>query len=402
MWKDFVELFSFHFIMSIFVCPICLNDRKFETSLKFFRHITLFHQNESKFQITCNLSSFCGISYNTYAGYKSHIYRHHFDQLRVLNNKIDVFEMSFVNNIPLTDPKNDDNVDYQVNDPDNFNASNEDEDHIDPINLFDLISDQSVDYVSVLDIKKSFALFLLQLREDFLLPKKAINSISTYIVTLMTHLQSLFEHQMIHNDLNATGGNPFLKPIPISKTKYVDIDTIRAIINEVSYGIEAVSRNEYQFHHFCEKYFFYRPPNEIILSSPGEPTQVAYFIPIDQTIKLILHNDYVINEIFDNIKQQREKVLTDNDLMFSFRDGHFGHRIDDESLLIQLYIDDIGLTNPIGAKKDKHKMSMVYFSLEDIPDQYRSQLEHIHLVGICTSQIFKVKLYFDYIRNTIN
>jgi hypothetical protein len=77
--------------------------------------------------------------------------------------------------------------------------------------------------------------------------------------------------------------------------------------------------------------------------------------------------------------------------MFSFRDGHFGNRIDDDSLLMQLYIDDIGLANPIGAKKDKHKMSMIYFSLEDIPDQHRSQLEHIYLVGICTSGTLKVK-----------
>ncbi|CAF4386341.1 unnamed protein product, partial [Adineta steineri] len=119
--------------------------------------------------------------------------------------------------------------------------------------------------------------------------------------------------------------------------------------------------------------------------------EIAYYVPIDETIKSIVHNDHVIDQILDNIKQQREKVFIDKDLMFSFRHGHFGNRIDDDSLLIQLYIDDIELTNPIGCKKDKHKMCMIYFSLVDILNEYRSQLEHIHLVGICTSRILKVK-----------
>lgn len=377
--------------MSLFACPLCFNDRKFKTFLKFFRHITLFHQNESKFQITCNLSLSCGVSYNTYAGYKSHIYRHHFDQLRVSDNKIDVFESSYINNSSTFDPNNDNGANHSADDTDDFNTTNEDEDNMDPINLFDLISDQNVDSISILDIKKSFALFMLQLREEFLVPKNTINSISTYIVTLVNHLHSLFEQKIIPNDVNAIGNISLTKSTSGSTKVYLDIDTIKNTINEVCYAVESVTRNEYQFQKFCEEHFFYRPPTEIILSNPGEATQVAYFIPIDETIKLILRNDCVINHIFDNMKEQREKVFTDEDLMFSFRDGHYGDRIDDDSLLVQLYIDDIGLTNPIGPKKDKHKMSMIYFSLEDIPNQHRSQLEHIHLVGICTSGTIKVK-----------
>ena len=36
---------------------------------------------------------------------------------------------------------------------------------------------------------------------------------------------------------------------------------------------------------------------------------------------------------------------------------------DDANLLIQLYVDNIGLTNPIGQQKDRHEMTMVYFLL---------------------------------------
>ena len=83
--------------------------------------------------------------------------------------------------------------------------------------------------------------------------------------------------------------------------------------------------------------------------------------------------------------------------MFSLREGNFGMRIDDESLLIQLYIDDIGLTNPIGPKKDRHKMTMVYFLLEDMPDKHRSQLQSINLLAICPSDSVKVREIFWFI-----
>ncbi|CAF4141942.1 unnamed protein product, partial [Adineta steineri] len=343
------------------------------------------------------LSLSCGVSYNTYAGYKSHIYRNHFDQLRVSNDKINVVEPAYVNNIlPFG----------SINDTNDFNTTNEEEDHIGPINLFDSIFNQNDDSISILDIKKSFALFMLQLREEYLVPNTTINSISTYIVTLLHHLQSLFEQQIMRNDFNATGNNLSSKPTSDSTKAYLDIDTAKKTINELCYAVETVSRNEYQFQQFCEEHFFYRPPKEITLSNPGETKQVAYYVPIDETIKSILDNDHVIDQILDNIKYQQEKVFIDEDLMFSFRHGHFGNRIDDNSLLIQLYIDDIGLTNPIDCKKHNHKMCMVYFSLENIPNEHCSQLEHIHLVGICTSGILKddikAKRFFDPIIGNLN
>ena len=76
--------------------------------------------------------------------------------------------------------------------------------------------------------------------------------------------------------------------------------------------------------------------------------------------------------------------------MFSIRDAYNGGRIDHDSLLLQLYVDDIGLTNPLGSKHDHHKLSMIYFSIEDIPDQYRSKIDFIQLLAVCDNGIFKV------------
>ncbi len=39
----------------------------------------------------------------------------------------------------------------------------------------------------------------------------------------------------------------------------------------------------------------------------------------------------------------------EDDLMFSFRDVCYARKIDDDSLLVQFYLDDIGLMNPMAV-----------------------------------------------------
>ena len=142
----------------------------------------------------------------------------------------------------------------------------------------------------------------------------------------------------------------------------------------------------------CEEYFDYNSPREITISNTGEEAEHAYFIPIDETINSMLSSRSILPQVLDNVQQQREAAQNDDDLMFSIRDGCHGNTIDDDSLLIQLYLDDIGLTNPIGSKRDKHKMSMLYFALEDFPDEHRSKLDFIHLLGVCESKVLKVDI----------
>jgi hypothetical protein len=67
--------------MNSFACPICLNEREFQTFSIFFRHVTIFHQSDPSFRIVCNISPTCGTLYRTFSGYKSHVYRYHQSEL---------------------------------------------------------------------------------------------------------------------------------------------------------------------------------------------------------------------------------------------------------------------------------------------------------------------------------
>jgi hypothetical protein len=142
----------------------------------------------------------------------------------------------------------------------------------------------------------------------------------------------------------------------------------------------------------CHNLFNYDQPVAIINTDQNSnaESEIGYFIPIERSLRQMLDNERFLSLVLNNINKERRSNMLDDNLMFSFRHGQFGSRVDDDSLLIQLYLDDIGVTNPIGAKKDNHKLSMLYFSLEDIPDRYRSKLDFIQLLAVCPSKVLKV------------
>ncbi|CAF3747029.1 unnamed protein product [Rotaria sp. Silwood1] len=392
--------------MSSFVCPLCQNSREFTTFGKFFHHITIFHQNEHNFHITCELNSSCGVCYRTYAAYKGHVYRHHANELHMSEEK-NVYLLSTNNNQHLNMDSNIDlnsmnhNLIINANDNDDNDLlidsseacalnNNQQTTSTDPQNLLKLPFNEESNLTFLSEIQKSFTYFMLQLREEFCLPKTTIKSISNYIVTLINNIESILEQQAIGFDASNTTKISSKTTSEVNKD-FIELRIVRRTMKEVCHAVEAVTHNEYQFLKYCEKYFKYNSPQEVIVSAPGEKLQYSYFVPIDQTLISMLHNQETVDQILNNIKQQQEAVVKDEDIMFSFRDSNYGSRIDDDSMLIQLYADEIGLTNPIGAKKDRHKMVMIYFSLEDIPDQHRSQLDQIHLVALCESVVIKVK-----------
>ena len=387
--------------MSAFDCHLCYMNRGFNTFSKFFRHITIYHQNDPSFHITCNLKPRCGVLYRTYAAYKAHVYRHHSYELHsseISNCNVDHIVLD--NYQQEHDDFNDDSNAIYGDDSDE-DASY----YVDNHSILDLSAmepeiysnrtatslsshlNQNKKPVNMLDIKRSYTSFILQLREEFYLPKIAINSISCYIITLINHLESVFEEK--------TNTSSYTNTSTISTesytTKSIEINVLKEVMQHLCKEIEAITKNEYQFIKSCEQFYKYIAPEEIILSGKDEELERAYFIPIDRTLSLMFHSQSILTEILQHVEKQRVAAHNDDDLLLSYRDGVYGNRIDDDSLLIQLYIDDIGVTNPIGPKKDQHKLSMIYFSIEDVPEQYRSRLDFINLVGICYSKVLKVK-----------
>ncbi|CAF1267560.1 unnamed protein product [Didymodactylos carnosus] len=165
----------------------------------------------------------------------------------------------------------------------------------------------------------------------------------------------------------------------------VYIGILRSTIQDVNDIIQQTSKNEYQFIRLCKEHFNYYQPVEISMSGGATRDKDAkfYYISIKESLINIFSKQEMYLLLRNHVIQQQVKVLRDPYLMYSFRDGSNGQNIDPHSFLLQLYSDGVGLTNPIGAKKDQHKVTLVYFLLEDIPEVFRSTLQCINLVAIC-------------------
>ena len=164
----------------------------------------MYHQNESNFNITCNLDSKYGVLYRTYSAYKAHIYRKHSLELYSsrgncnLNTMLDLGQQEENKDLFVEFDETNDDTNYEstfINVDLDSILSNSDY----GTGLYDLVASLSSagsdeePLELMKDIKKSFILFALQLREELLLPKNITNIISDYIVTLMQNIKIIFE-----------------------------------------------------------------------------------------------------------------------------------------------------------------------------------------------------------------
>lgn len=118
------------------------------------------------------------------------------------------------------------------------------------------------------------------------------------------------------------------------------------------------------------------------VSSEQRSIPVTYqYIPLLETLSSILSNE----KIADMVDHPQ---LNMNNVMTSFLDSPRSKSLKALGLDIQLalYVDDIEIANPLGAKSGVHKLSMFYFMLLNLPGSYIGHTSHIHLVAAANAQ----------------
>ena len=255
-----------------------------------------------------------------------------------------------------------------IDDPGLCIYSNEEELHdadrifldFDPI-AFSL-TDQSVNFNQ---LAQFYTHFLLELREYHLRPQKIVQSISFKISTLFDIIVKLIKTK--------------------ASSSSVSIVNFETASKQVSWIINSISKNEYQFLKQCQKYFDYQSPTEVILNTPEER---AYYVPLKQSSSSMLNNGQLLHAIINNINSLPIRAAKDDDLVLSNRQSrsiisNLSRQTNSNPLLLKLYTDGIAITNPIGAKKDSHKITSFYYLLDDLPEVVRSQVNSTGLHGIC-------------------
>ena len=363
-----------------YFCPVCFSSNVFENYPTLFKHIRTEHRDESSFSIRCELSIACGSRYSSFDSYRHHIYRCH----RYL---LDSFESD---NILTNNDDSLNNLDFNTQsdlgeNSESFIYQDEDLDETNNLSLtFDAIDFSTADEHHGFDkFAQFYTRFLLELREYNLLPQNVVQSISSYICSIFDMILKLIKTK-------------FSSPL-ISIT---DFETIFTHINRL---ISSISKNEYTFLTQCRKYFKYESPVEIVLNTAEDR---AYYIPLKTCLSNLLYSGELLNVINKNIQSLTAESDKYDDLIISNRQcrsvkSTISNSKNSNSLLLKLYTDGIGITNPIGPKKDSHKLTSFYFLLEDLPDILRSQVNLIGLHCLTYTKSLKDKKNRDILMNVL-
>lgn len=349
-----------------FFCPLCESSNVFQNYRTLFTHIRNEHREESTFNIRCELDISCGSRYSSFDSYRSHIYRYHrplidsFDHNDSGSSNMDDFENLF--SCPaFTDQS------HFINDPESciYPGEELDDTDLEVLNFDSTTSSITNEDFNFSKLAQFYTHFLLELREYHLLPQKIVQSISSKICSLFDIIIKLIKRRV--------------------SSSSISISEMEATFTHVSFIINSITKNEFNFLKQCTKYFDYQPPTEIVLSTTNER---AYYIPLKQSLSCMLRDSQLLQAIIDNINLLSTRAAKDNDLILFNRQGHsvasnLSRQSNSNALLLKLYTDGIGITNPIGPKKDSHKLTCFYYLLDDLPDIVRSQVNSIGLHCIC-------------------
>lgn len=64
-------------------------------------------------------------------------------------------------------------------------------------------------------------------------------------------------------------------------------------------------------------------------------------------------------------------------------------KVEPYSVQLQLYADELQVTNPLGSRSRKHKLLLVYYTIQNFDQYHNSKLCNIHLAIVCSSTLVK-------------
>ena len=113
--------------------------------------------------------------------------------------------------------------------------------------------------------------------------------------------------------------------------------------------------------------------------------ETMQYVPILDSLRGILKHEDVVSYVL-NASGSEEGILSSYMDGSIYKSSPFFQR-HPQALQIILYNDDFGVTDPLGNKVSKSKVSGFYFVLGNLPPKFRSRLQDIHLLLACPSAL---------------
>lgn len=155
-------------------------------------------------------------------------------------------------------------------------------------------------------------------------------------------------------------------------------------------------RTQYKRQKQFEKSGTYAQPQELAvglrydsdhqsLNAHLEMVQCKYqHISLIETLRSVFARANFKNLFFNSSDEQIPGVYS------SFRSGSIYKNSEffkthPDSIQIQISTDDLEICNPLGSKRTLHKITVFYFTIQNVPHKYLSKLDNIYLITLCNS-----------------
>lgn len=136
-----------------------------------------------------------------------------------------------------------------------------------------------------------------------------------------------------------------------------------------------------------------------IMSAPKLLQSIGHYIPITETLRSqFKHNKFLCDTYmkYNSSDPKNRDHVCDSNVYRGFCCGSVFknnelYRDYPESLQIRIASDDFTIANPLGPAAGVHKLTAVYFSIQNLPAEYLSKIDNIYIVALVHADDIKTK-----------
>lgn len=341
-------------------CKSC----QYSTSNQHLYKNHIFEHLQNKIEIVCNIQK-CSQIYDNKNSFKSHYYRNHYDEQCQDKNVVVEDNSECVTN-------QDTNVLES-----SLNLSHQSDNDIDS----EIENNHSSDNQNLSLLLIQFSTFLLKLESKLLVPKTAIQIITTTFLDLLetNNVDQISQFKEKLEELEPSTGGLNLEIVQ----EILSNNLIKSVIGETG-----ILRSDYLRKKYYSTNLTHVEPIKLLLGRDDHHVPCfAYYVPIHKSIVALLRNEKLCNKIIE-----RTRTPQNSNLLKGLSDGYVIKRINSTmnhvpSLNIILYQDSFEVCNPLGSSKVKHKVFAMYFRLDV---QERSKIDAIQLVLLTYDKYLKI------------
>jgi len=138
------------------------------------------------------------------------------------------------------------------------------------------------------------------------------------------------------------------------------------------------------------------------LESHNGTTRCVYntfqYVSVEKTLRGLLTNELYVRALLQN--DCHPDIISDFKDGTRFKEHYLFGDCTKLSLMLQLFYDGLGVTNPLRSGGSVHNVAVFYYTLKNLPLQYRACFGNVHLLAL-TYSIAKFlghsPLFFSYL-----